>query len=1411
MNFQLTKNLRKKITAGALTGTMMLQLITPMIASASVLDAVSDNQPSPLISTASNANERSNAPLATNSVATASIALELYREIDEDAPAPFMTIVDQPAAAPLYLTRTNGTLSIRQDSTAGGYNSTAGSQDTASLILYEEPLEDDFTLEATVSISQFKKSSTGFGLYMGAFSGSECMDEFAALGFRGNSNIRLYGVKGEGSYGALGSDISISTNKEYRVVFSREGSFFFVTVADQDSILLNRSTGSFFTEHALAQGEPLFPGFSLIGVTAEISDIKLTSGEDVLLDSAAWTGSYTAERCSWDDVSDPALQTFTLSSDKTSIVVPWTMEIGTHGADYLEGYLLNEDNEILETLTTINVSSSGTFSFTPVSSGNFNIQVKAFRYDETAAKESNVISVSNFLLPLKTPEVRAMTESSGSLKVIWPEVAEAESYTISYRLIDDPDMQTAAGTPEYDSVSNEYSLILTGLLVGSTYYIEVLAATAGRPDSAPGNCEAMVRESQERDWQFAWFGTSTNDNNNTVSGNIYDGLVLESSAGKGKFTGDGYDGIAYYYTKIDPTAENFVLKATFTVDDLVISNGQEGFALLVRDAVGEHGRNDLAYYSNSVAAIATKVDYNNADGEKVTLRLGLGSRVVKGIDSLLSAPGAGTFSNTMTTLDNRIQTAGENSLIREGESYTLTLKKTNTGYHMIYENEFGEETEDIFYEPEEMTRIDPDFIYVGFAAARNCIVSISDISFTATDPADDPPGEERPMQYVTPSYNIESPAATGSQTYTLVYSGNADARLTITGSDGQAVVSDLTVAAGEKVSRDVVLQPGANNFNVTVTPDPNYRPDEYSMLSNYDPVSFTATVTCQAYGTSGQTIVVAPDGSAAGTGSYQQPLDIKTALSFVQPGQTILMKTGVYEIADGLKIPRGTDGTGDKLIYLVSDPDSDERAVIDFMGTGTGFEIWGNYWYLRGFDVKNSGNMSKGIQLCGSYNTLDLLETYDNGNTGIQISGLAAETIADWPSHNLILNCTSYNNSDAGMEDADGFAAKLTCGYGNVFKGCIAYNNADDGWDLFAKVATGPIGSIVIEDCVTYRNGYLSDGTVAGNGNGFKMGGSALAGAHELHNSISFENKAKGIDSNSCPDIKVYNSTSFNNESYNVALYSNSGVTTNFAADGILSYKTAGGASEQLQLNGQSSLYSDTNYFFDGNSSYNQSNITVTDDWFVSLDTAILPFRNADGSIDMQGLLELTGLAAADSGARLTPIASPEIEIPAAIDDNNTGSVTDPDPNPTPDPEAEEPGVTNSGGNGSRGKYSTNSQSGKTITYPASSGDQCVWHKDTNGWYLLDPAGSYPKSEWKQVHGVWYFFNAQGYMVSGWHQLDQNQWFFMNEDGKMMTGWILYQDNWYYLNPNGAMNTGTLTDNGITYYFNSNGACTNPY
>jgi hypothetical protein len=76
-------------------------------------------------------------------------------------------------------------------------------------------------------------------------------------------------------------------------------------------------------------------------------------------------------------------------------------------------------------------------------------------------------------------------------------------------------------------------------------------------------------------------------------------------------------------------------------------------------------------------------------------------------------------------------------------------------------------------------------------------------------------------------------------------------------------------------------------------------------------------------------------------------------------------------------------------------------------------------------------------------------------------------------------------------DNADGFTAKLTSGPGNVFRYAVSHNNIDDGWDLFTKTDTGPIGVVTIEDSLAYNIGTLSGGGQAGSGdrNGFKLGG----------------------------------------------------------------------------------------------------------------------------------------------------------------------------------------------------------------------------------------------------------------------------------------------------------------------------------
>ena len=62
------------------------------------------------------------------------------------------------------------------------------------------------------------------------------------------------------------------------------------------------------------------------------------------------------------------------------------------------------------------------------------------------------------------------------------------------------------------------------------------------------------------------------------------------------------------------------------------------------------------------------------------------------------------------------------------------------------------------------------------------------------------------------------------------------------------------------------------------------------------------------------------------------------------------------------------------------------RAIFDFGTKCAGFILAGNYWYISGIDCTKSANGQKGIQVSGSHITLNNIRTYENGNTGIQVS-----------------------------------------------------------------------------------------------------------------------------------------------------------------------------------------------------------------------------------------------------------------------------------------------------------------------------------------------------------------------------------------------------------------------------------------
>lgn len=998
----------------------------------------------------------------------------------------------------------------------------------------------------------------------------------------------------------------------------------------------------------------------------------------------------------WNKVAAPSITN--VVAEGTKITVTFHLVTGDDGADKATVLMLDSSNNVVdEALVSRDASkTSRTVEFTLEASGSYRFKVIAEREEEVTKKESALSNAVAFVLPLTAPVLKSATsKGNGSVEIEWNAVPEAESYVVSYKA--DSASEYSAGP----TVTTMKALV-TGLTIGANYTFRV-KAVRGTDESVTSEIQATATAQAQRTWAFAAFGQGINTTSNYYSGNANEGSVtVASEGGRGKLVPANTDGLAFYYTTIDPDTENFILSANVTVDAWTYSNGQEGFGLMAADAVGTHGDSSV-FWNNSYMNSVTKVEYLwNAQeqkvsdtGDKITMKLGVGAQEKTGVTSELISSGALNssegintyFKNSMATLETTCANKGANTYNIVGNyqnadaptgtlpanelqtTFKLTIQRDNTGYRLSYTDGAGNTMTKLFYdiERDNLTGIDKDNIYVGFFASRNAKITVTDIELKTSDPATDPPAEGRETTYVTPSYNVISTSTIGVPDYELVFVANADGKVTIKDSTNKVVVDQADVIADTYFKRMVRLTSGVNNFVVEFTPDPEFKFSEYEYLSSYETARFNHSVTYRYYDRN--VIYVAPNGVSGGAGTKSSPLDIYTAVKYARPGQMIVLSGGTYSLNSTVTIPRGVNGTADHMIYLIADPTSATRPVFDFNRACAGMIFAGDYWYIQGFDVTKSADVQKGIQLSGDHCIVDQVNTYYNGNTGLQISRyLGTDGYEDWPSYNLVLNCTSYANADRGYEDADGFAAKLTVGDGNVFDGCIAYNNADDGWDLFAKPESGPIGQVVIRNCVTYGNGYLPDGTNAGNGNGFKMGGSSIAGDHKLINSIAYDNKAKGIDSNSGPNIQVYNSITFNNGSYNVAFYTNDAANTDFYAEGIISFRTDNKTmSEELKAKGtqdSSKINKNSNYFWNTTSqtSKNLAGNEVAENWFVNLDTDTVITRNADGTINMNGLLGLTELAPADAGARMSGAASRTFTIPLEPVDNTPTPVVTPAP-----------------------------------------------------------------------------------------------------------------------------------------------------
>lgn len=408
-------------------------------------------------------------------------------------------------------------------------------------------------------------------------------------------------------------------------------------------------------------------------------------------------------------------------------------------------------------------------------------------------------------------------------------------------------------------------------------------------------------------------------------------------------------------------------------------------------------------------------------------------------------------------------------------------------------------------------------------------------------------------QYIKVEYMTSNKSNTRTMSVTNVLTQLASTKGTTHTIDTARIVADgevrLTIPKGiyfySLAVGDSIVVAGSSSGGApsSETENPDNPKDE---THAFDITQDFSQLHTNIYG-NGPKIYVAPTGSDANDGATPETplLSIQKAVDMaVDPGTTIILAPGEYRPTARINIDQ-RNGTHDNYNAMVC---LDGRAVIncDHPQHGhsdnpyQGVRLTSSYWYFYHVDITNASDngllIERNKPTGGSAsdvanaddqahdNIIEACNFYKNGDTGLQMKNLAA--------YNYVINCDAFLNCDEGQGDADGFAPKISVGTGNYFFGCRAYLNSDDGWDVFYKKNSG-FGdnmTIIMDNCISYKNGFLDENTIApdGNGNGFKCGSDQGAMNVYLNRCLAICNKAKGFDQNhNSGDIILNNCTGY--------------------------------------------------------------------------------------------------------------------------------------------------------------------------------------------------------------------------------------------------------------------------------------------
>lgn len=184
-------------------------------------------------------------------------------------------------------------------------------------------------------------------------------------------------------------------------------------------------------------------------------------------------------------------------------------------------------------------------------------------------------------------------------------------------------------------------------------------------------------------------------------------------------------------------------------------------------------------------------------------------------------------------------------------------------------------------------------------------------------------------------------------------------------------------------------------------------------------------------------------------------LQLKNALDAAQPGQTIVLADGVYDLPSGIFTPPiGLDGTPAQPITVKG-----SRNAVLTTGTymtGYAFQFKGNkYWVLKGFTTRNCKN---GIMVDSSqYITIDSVQSVYTGQAGINLRR--------YSSYCTVQNC--YVDSAGLIDPAYGEGIYVGSAYSNWCDN--TYCNVDTC--NYNKILKNSFGNYVLAENIDIKEG----------------------------------------------------------------------------------------------------------------------------------------------------------------------------------------------------------------------------------------------------------------------------------------------------------------------------------------------------